>query len=379
MNTPNNSTSDIASMLYIALIMVVGLIIWHFFHNQITDLFRVICYGELWLLSRIVSDPVIPQVRDMMHDTRHYAVDWPYIRYCSQLIGHYFKYPIAGVLALLGYYLVVATPKTAFKKAYTLDRLIAAQSKVWPVITPIIRFNPAEDNSRDPNGAPPDKLPVFAEALGPQEWLKFHHIGHGAHGFDHDAAARTFADQLGPRWKGPSALPFHAKALFAVFALKMARKRDEADTLLGELAVAADPKLGMALRPSTALRRKIDSIINDPKLGGEAAKLARQHAYVSSAMLRVLQASRVNGGVLAPAQFLWLRGANRPLWYALNNLGRQSFHTEGAGSIAHYFAEIGAGAALLFAQGCKRACVFERLRPPAWRPFASCSITLHQR
>jgi intracellular multiplication protein IcmP len=346
MNTSPPS-SDATGLIYMALFMVFCWAIWHFFHGQITNFFRIICYGELWLLSRIVSDPTIPQVRDMMHDTKHYAVDWPYIQYCAHLIGHYLKYPIAGILALLAYYLMAATPKTAFKKAYTLDRLIAAQVKMWPVIAPIVRFNPAQDNSRDPNAEPPDKLPLFAESLSPQEWLKFHHIGHGVNGLDQEAAARAFADQLGPRWRGPNALPFHAKALFAAFALKMARKRDEADTLLGDLALVADPKLNMALRPSAALRRQVDSIISDPKIGGEAAKLAKGHAYVATALLRVLQAGRERGGVLAPAQFLWLRGANRPLWYALNNLGRQSFHTEGAGAIAHYFAEYSAGAALL--------------------------------
>jgi intracellular multiplication protein IcmP len=45
------------------------------------------------------------------------------------------------------------------------------------------------------------------------------------------------------------------------------------------------------------------------------------------------------GGVLAPAQFLWLRAEDRNLWYPLNNLGRRSFHAEGAGAMAHYLAE----------------------------------------
>jgi intracellular multiplication protein IcmP len=45
------------------------------------------------------------------------------------------------------------------------------------------------------------------------------------------------------------------------------------------------------------------------------------------------------GGVLAPAQFLWLRGVDRNLWYALNNLGRRSFHSEGMGAMAHFMAE----------------------------------------
>jgi intracellular multiplication protein IcmP len=52
------------------------------------------------------------------------------------------------------------------------------------------------------------------------------------------------------------------------------------------------------------------------------------------------------GGVLAAAQFLWLRGVDRDLWYSLNNLGRRSFHSEGAGALAHYMAEDIAGKAV---------------------------------
>ena len=56
-------------------------------------------------------------------------------------------------------------------------------------------------------------------------------------------------------------------------------------------------------------------------------------------MLGVLRWARAQGGVLAPAQFLWLRAEDRALWYPLNNLGRRAFHSEGAGAMAHFMAE----------------------------------------
>ena len=34
-----------------------------------------------------------------------------------------------------------------------------------------------------------------------------------------------------------------------------------------------------------------------------------------------------------------MRGADRALWYPLNNLGRRAFHSEGAGAMAHFMAE----------------------------------------
>ncbi len=343
----NIETRDTTYAVYMAGFIVLAWLFWHFFHKQVTELFRIFTYGEFWLLSRIVSDPAVPAVRDILHDPKHYDIDWPYIRYAARLAGHFLRWPIMIILVTMAYLLMVSAPKSSYRKAYSLDKLIAAQAKIWPVISPIIKFNPAVDNARDPNGETPTELPLFAEALSPEEWLKYNSIPHGPDGLDQVAVAQAFAEQLGPRWRGPDALPFHVKALFAVFALKAARQREEADKLLGELALCADPKSDMALRPTATLRKEIDRIVKDPKLGGEAAKVTANHAFVTTAMLRLLGYSRDRGGVLAPAQFLWLRGANRALWYPLNNLGRQSFHAEAAGAISHYMAERAAGTPLL--------------------------------
>ena len=193
----------------------------------------------------------------------------------------------------------------------------------------------------------PNDLPMFAEALSPTEWLRLHRIApydsmeheRSNDPLDRDAAFFCFAEQLGPRWRSALDLPWHQKGLFAAFALKAARKRDEADKLLGELAMAANPKKGMALALNSKLKRQIIAIIRDPRIGGSAEKIAMRHAYVAPAMMRLLEYSRERGGVLAPATFLWLRGADRALWYPLNNMGRQSFHIEAAGAIAHLNAE----------------------------------------
>jgi intracellular multiplication protein IcmP len=64
-----------------------------------------------------------------------------------------------------------------------------------------------------------------------------------------------------------------------------------------------------------------------------------QHAFETTALMRALVTARQEGGVLAPAQFTWLRGHNRILWYPLNNIGRQSFHMEAMGAMSHYVAE----------------------------------------
>jgi hypothetical protein len=45
-------------------------------------------------------------------------------------------------------------------------------------------------------------------------------------------------------------------------------------------------------------------------------------------------------GILASAEFLWLKEQDRVLWYALNNVGRKAFHVEGVGVMAHYASQM---------------------------------------
>ena len=48
--------------------------------------------------------------------------------------------------------------------------------------------------------------------------------------------------------------------------------------------------------------------------------------------MSLLNTARKRNGVLAPAQFSWLKLVDRPLWYALQSLG---FETEGTGRYLH--------------------------------------------
>src|SRR5690606_29300093 len=74
-------------------------------------------------------------------------------------------------------------------------------------------------------------------------------------------------------------------------------------------------------------------------LAASTLSKCNQHAFQTTALLRALLNARDEGGVLAPAQFVWLRAHDRILWYPLNNLGRQSFHMEAIGAMSHFKAE----------------------------------------
>lgn len=68
-----------------------------------------------------------------------------------------------------------------------------------------------------------------------------------------------------------------------------------------------------------------------------------RHAYVSTAMVRVLAAYRDQFGVLSPNPFrnrLFQSSVTVPVWFALNGFYRQTTHIESLGILSHFYEEV---------------------------------------
>lgn len=321
--------------------------LWHHQQVAIRSAVRWIRYGEMWLMSFFTTD--------------EYAVDWKgqkiyYEQFMEiarnmpprelsdefmQALSTAAMAPYLPVFIVIcscfGFWALFFGPGTENRRKYDIAGLIKRQANVFPIISPFIDFNPATVPPRPPGAPVPATLPPFAEALSPEEWIVYNEIPVVDKKLDEDAAAKAFAKQLGPRWKGYAALAPYKQVLLAAFCLKSARKRADADTILGRLARSWSEKNGLKI--DSSLLREARSVLKDSGLSGKILRKCNEHAWETTALLRGLNMAREEGGVLAPAQFVWLRAHDRNLWYALNNLGRQSFHVEAMGAMAHYKAE----------------------------------------
>lgn len=371
MTAPKQETSDY-HIVFIALFLVLTLVIfWHFFRGPILEGLRWLRLGELWivglftheqdacqqwLLQAHVGPPDLsvkmmklandcfgsadlmalpPQARGEYYSLTGYSMGE-----IERRAAHYLRWLLVAGFVSVAVYVFYFSPRNKFRTTHTVETFIQTQAKMWPVISPVVDFNPIKSSARIPGDMMPEKLPLFAEAMSPEEWLSWHRIPVTNGIVDREASRRALILQLGPRWTGIEGQAPYIQALFAAFALKGGQKREESDEFLGKIALCWNHKTGFRISPEVAAETK--KILADTKLGGVAAHEAMKHAYRTTALLGVLRWARAMGGVLAPAQFLWLRGTDRTLWYALNNLGRRSYHAEGAGAIAHYMAEIAA-------------------------------------
>jgi intracellular multiplication protein IcmP len=129
------------------------------------------------------------------------------------------------------------------------------------------------------------------------------------------------------------------RLLFVVFGLHLQERRQGALDLLGATSIALDlhgreppegPAQPLTLPASVVARTDATLMATAPFEG--AREIAVQHAYTATALMGLLNAARKRAGVLAPAQFAWLKLVDRPLWYALHSLG---YETEGIGRYLH--------------------------------------------
>tara|TARA_X000001036_G_scaffold32752_1_gene26825 strand:- start:2006 stop:3253 length:1248 start_codon:yes stop_codon:yes gene_type:complete len=349
------------AMLLVA-VAAIGWLFWYYYDTEIRNIVRWIRYAEMWVISWFIyAQNAIFDILGMETERARFVFngkeyDWEasfvsvdafkkeqltytHLSMFGAMAMQPLKHLFIFICGLGCIWCIFKGPRTYYRQRMGLENLIYRQAFNFPVISPFVKFNPATQPPRPPGSPVPAELPLFAEALGPEEWIAYNSIPIPDGNLDREAAAREFKKQLIGRWKGPMALEPYMQVLLAAFCLKSARKRDEADDMLGRLATCWEFKTGLNLKNDKTLLNEARKIIKNKDISGELLAKCNRHAFITTAMLRALMTAREEGGVLAPATFVWLRAHNRTLWYPLNNLGRQSYHLEAIGAMSHFKAE----------------------------------------
>lgn len=340
--------SAIGWTIMLVIFAVIIWLFWYFFHHEVREMVRWIRYAEVWVISWFLdSDYTVYWGKEInFHDNIERMTQYPkgklvykHLSFFNAMAMQPWKMPICTLLFAAAGWCMFMGPRTQYRRRFNLEGLIERQSSIFPVIAPFVKFNPSTQPTRPPGSPVPAELPLFAEALGPEEWLAYNRISIPDGKLDLEETEEAFIQQLGPRWKGPNAMEDYKQVLLAAFCMKAARKRAEADEMLGRLSRCWSFKNGLELRKDRKLFKLATSILKDKDLSGKTLAQVNQHAFETTALMKGLAFARSEGGVLSPSQFLWLRAHDRTLWYPLNNMGRQSFHMEALGAMAHFKAE----------------------------------------
>lgn len=340
-------------MIFIVLAAICWLI-WYYNDDHIRDIVRWVRYGEMWIVKLFVDlcewaglideesyrvmfngQPVSWESGfEATPDFNKLIMNYQHMSYMTALTMQPMKIPMMAIFCGAGVWVLFHGPGTSFREKMGIEELLKRQSTNFPVISPFVDFNPGNQPPRPPGSPVPAELPCFAEALGPEEWIAYNSIPVPDGKLDEAKAERAFMRQLGKRWRGWQHLEPYQQVMLAAFCLKAQRKRDDADAMLGRLANCWTFKGGLKL--NRKLMSEARGILKNEKLAKDTLRKCNQFAFTATALMGALDYARSEGGVMAPAQFVWLRGHDRNLWYPLNNLGRHSYHMEGLGAMSHY-------------------------------------------
>lgn len=327
-------SSDNNDMMWIAVFFAFMLVIlWITRESYFPYIFKA-KYYELKFVSYFypVNINLFHEILNAQFDPKY--LTWQYFIALLNASGSYYNIPVAIILGILSIVIYMRNPGSKFTNNYNLNSFRKLQKTNWPQIIPPSKTDlTKEDISKGPwassktplNFARENKLldiivnPYPNPLLG--ERAKVAKL--------REAATRQlFASQLGYIWQGADKLPIHTKALFTVFAAIANQDRKPALALLRQFNYSLEYKN----KPDLS---GFDDLYNKYKESKIIKKIESSHGYVMTVMAALLSAARIDG-VLATADFLWLKETDRQLWYMLNNVGRRAAFPEVAGAIAHW-------------------------------------------
>lgn len=341
----NSSNENALDFLWLIVGFVAAcLLIWYFGKNYIAAAVFQLRYYELLAVNFVLSGwtklvhfthlplpvPNMPALTELSTYLKAgpSGADMNNLIKVSTVVGSYIRYPIILLLAFLSLTVYRSNIMARFQKVFDMQRLRKEEQKNWPQITPVEKLNLIKEDL--------DKGP-WAMATTPMDFCKKNNLlkleekeGKTTASINIGMAHRIFALQLGPLFMGHDKLPQHIQALFAIFAARANRDREGADKLLIQLSASAGTgKLDFTGTPELLAKNATTKLVQ---------RTVSKHAYVLTVMATLLDLARTDG-VLASAEFLWLKPVDRKLWYMLNSVGRQTPVTEIAGAFSHWLAE----------------------------------------
>jgi len=342
-----NQTDQTANFFWILAIVVgVILLVWWLarqwfvtpiFWLRVHEIDFIYWFAAAWdnLISYVNVSFLAPIDLSMLDHARHYMqitnpkhIDVATFTALNNYVGDFVRYPVSVILGILAFIVYFRHNTIRFRHSFNMKTLREKEQENWPQITPVISLDLVK---QDPDEG------EWAMAKLPLDFGKENNVvslveknKRTVWTIDRGAAHRLFVMQLGPRMGDLNKLPIHVKALFVVFVARATRERAIASKLLSQIAASASSgKLDFTGVEEQFQRLKDTHIIK---------WLLNRHAYITTFMASLLEIARADG-VIATAEFLWLKPVDRRMWFVLNTVGRQTSVVEVAGPFSHWLAE----------------------------------------
>ncbi len=326
--------NSLAAIWIIAGAFIVALIIWYLFHVEIVAIVIKIRELEVAAISVFTNKlaPLQHSLVNMGHAPGDVTIEE--LVEVSRTIGSYLSIPFGIILAILGIMLYMGNSINRYRSTLSMQNLVDSEKINWLQITPVAKLDLVKQDI--------DKG-KWAMAQTPMQFCKKHRLfaeSHDPSKFDPrikqtatvltEQTQAVLAGQIGRPWQDVNVLSVHRKALLAVFAARANGDRDKAAKLLQHISASTESGRLNFEGSETLLQKHLNSRL--------VQTVIARHAYELTVLASMIELARTDG-VLATADFLWLKPLDRPLWYMMNSVGRQTPYVEVGGPFAHWLAE----------------------------------------
>jgi len=227
-------------------------------------------------------------------------------------------------LCILAIYVTLTHPSNKTRREISIHSLPKIMARFSPSVIPALCYGDRKTQLLNTN--PPE----HQSALSPEEFAHKHHLVLNQR-LDHEKATVVFTQQLGRKITQLSELNACERALWAIFGGQFFfNDRQAAEALLDTLNRSC---LIKSRRDKGQRGTPVFSVTHPAfkKVSGhpDAKNWIKKHPYARTA----LAALHANDLHLPTARFRWLKGLDRPLWYALCSSDRPKPFIEGAGIV----------------------------------------------
>ncbi len=374
-----NGSSDgfdpVMLMAMVGLACMLVFLLWYKFHTQIAMAYgywRMTTNAAGWVIGEYVAN--VPGVVRPFHDSVEYFRQTPFSEVPFSKIMETTLPVNIGLVLLVVLPLAIRSIRVSLKtnplnhknygkpRDFTVFTFMKVQEKVYPHLKLYGALNMLKQpiNTGRLRMADTAKQFVLAHKLVAREAKQDKVL------VNRQRAATVFRAQLGDFWHGLDRLKVQEIVLFGVFAPKAAatdakmsdgeyaKALDLSASLLNDLWHVFSPddkgnvpsgkqlierlgKSGVYSRCVESAKRYIDNrVVKD---------IVTRHAYTKTVLYELLDVARKTG-VLASAEFRWLKLVDRALWFVMNTVGRAVAVSEASGVYGHYLYESKAGRAV---------------------------------
>lgn len=259
------------------------------------------------------------------------------------LVNNFIKISLLPYIALLFCYFSFRMFYTkSYKRVYSVDSLAKQESELWPQIKVALWDNPIHHNLNSGKWAMSEKPYRYLERK--KIVIRFKNDDdEDMFKIDFSKLLRELTRDLGEAWKSVDSLPYIRKQVFAILAAKAMRDSDLSRKVSYQVARSYTSEKTIyntytRYKDKKLAKKMVNEVIDRYKNNKDLQEIIDKHFYTMTVFAGLLEAARVDG-VLASADFLWLKTVDRPLWYMLNNTGRRACFAECSGPWCHFLVE----------------------------------------